>query len=51
MLGLMKCVLCDKNDTDITTMTAFSKQITHTSTGVRVIEHVIQYGHGSPLDF
>ena len=36
MPGLMKYVLCDNDDTDIT-MIAFCKQITHTSTGIHVI--------------
>ena len=43
MLGLMKYVLCDKDDSDITMMTAFRKQIAHTSGGIRVVQQVIQY--------
>ena len=41
MLGLMKYVLCDKEDIDISMMPAFSKQITHMSTGIHVIQQVI----------
>jgi len=40
LLGLMEYVLCDKDDTDITIMTAFRKQITHACTGIRVIQQV-----------
>jgi hypothetical protein len=43
MLGLMKYPLCDKDDTDIPMKTAFRKQIEHVSTGMRVIQQVIQY--------
>jgi hypothetical protein len=43
MLGLMKYVLCDKDDTDIAMMTAFRKQIAHTSTGIRVVQQAIKY--------
>jgi len=43
MLGLMKYVLCDKDYIDITMMTAFRKQIAHTTTGIRVVQQVIQY--------
>ena len=43
MLGLMKNVLCHKDDTDIAMMTAFRKQIAHMSTGIRVTQQVIQY--------
>ena len=39
----MKYVLCDKDYIDITTMTAFRKQIAHTTTGIRVVQQVIQY--------
>ena len=39
----MKYVLCDKDDTYVTMMAAFSKQITHITTGIRVIQQVIQY--------
>ena len=36
-------MLCDKDDADIAMMTAFLKQIAHTSTGIRVVQQVIQY--------
>ena len=43
MLGLMIYVICDNDETDIAMMTAFRKQIAHTSAGIRVVPHVIQY--------
>jgi len=43
MMGLMKYVLCDKDESDIAMMTAFCKQITHKCTGIRVVQQVIQY--------
>ena len=43
MLGLMKYVLRDKNDDDITMMTAFRIQIAHKSIGKFVVQQVIQY--------
>lgn len=39
----MKFVLSDKDDIDICMMTAFRKKIAHASTGIRVIQTVIQY--------
>ena len=42
MLGLVKYFLCDKDETDITMMTAFRKQITHLSPGIRDIQQVIK---------
>ena len=41
MLALMKCVLCDKDDADISMMYAFRKQIAHLF-GVHVVQRVIQ---------
>jgi len=43
MLGLMKYVLRDNDDADITMMTAFRKQIAHKSAGIGVVQQVIQY--------
>ena len=43
MLGLMKYVLCDKDETNITMMDAFRKQIVHTSTGLGFVQQVYQY--------
>ena len=43
MLGVMKYVLCDKVDADITTMTAFRKQIAHMSIEIGDVQQVIQY--------
>ena len=43
MLGLMECVLRDKDDAYITMMTAFRKQITHKSAGISVVQQVVQY--------
>jgi hypothetical protein len=43
MLGLMKYVLRYKDDTDITMMTAFRKQIAHKYTEIGVVKQVIKY--------
>ena len=43
MLGLMKYILCDKDEADILMMTVFRKQIAHTSNGLCVVPQVIQY--------
>jgi len=43
MLGLMKCVLRDKDDLDITMMTAFRKQIAQKAAGIGVVQQVIKY--------
>jgi hypothetical protein len=43
MLGLMEYVLRDKDDADITMMTAFRKQIAHKSAGIGVVQQVVQY--------
>jgi len=43
MLGLMEYILRDKDDADITMMTAFRKQIAHKSTLIGVVQQIIQY--------
>jgi len=43
MLGLMVYVLRDMDEADITMMTAFLKQIANKSTGIGVVQQVIQY--------
>ena len=43
MVVLMDYVLRDKDEADITMMTAFRKQIAHKSTGIGVVQQVIQY--------
>ena len=39
----MKLVLRDKDDADITMMTACRKQIAHKSNGIGFVQQVIQY--------
>ena len=43
MFGLMKYVMCNKDDDDIVMMNAFRKEIAQTSPGIRFVQHVIQY--------
>ena len=43
MFDLREYVLCDKDDTHIAMMTTFPKPIAHTSTGICVVQQVIQY--------
>ena len=43
MLGLMEYVPRDKDDAVITMITAFRKQIAHKSSGIGVVQHIIQY--------
>ena len=43
MLGLMKYVLCDKDDADVMMMTDFRKRIAHKATGIGAVEKVIEY--------
>jgi hypothetical protein len=43
MLGQMEYVLRDMDDADVTMMTALRKQIAHKSTGIDVVQQIIQY--------
>ena len=43
MLGLMEYVLRDKDDADITMMTASRKQITHRSAVIGVVQQFVLY--------
>ena len=43
MLGMMEYVLRDTDDAYIAKMTAFRKQIAHKSTGIGVVQQIIEY--------